>query len=148
MRSGSEGFRFKSRFVFSSGFFYDVCVERIPLPMSFYLNQRPQFRFRHGRVFFTEPKPIKFTVATSHFESMDSAEIREQQLRISAQQMTSSNWILVGDFNFCSYQNWGDDNLFQRGPKQPLENLMLNRALKPHLDCWSHLRPVCHEFLT
>lgn len=76
-------------------------------------------------------------VATSHFESMSSRPLRRVQLQIAGNALRerAGRWILCGDFNFCSYQNF-----LGRQPNN-LENTVLEQVLPPHHDVW----PLLHK---
>jgi hypothetical protein len=77
---------------------------------------------------------VDLLIATAHFESLDSRRVRKEQIEVAAG-IVPQNWLLVGDFNFCSYHNFNHED------KRPLENSVLSDTLPPHLDCWSALRP-------
>jgi endonuclease/exonuclease/phosphatase family metal-dependent hydrolase len=76
-------------------------------------------------------------IATSHFESLSSRPLRRCQLEIAATRLKTflGRWILCGDFNFCSYQN------FRGRHPDNLENKVLNEVLPPHCDAWTALHP-------
>lgn len=76
-------------------------------------------------------------VATSHFESLSSRPLRRRQLEVAAALLRNfpGRWVLCGDFNFCSYQNF-------RGVRpDDLENAVLGEVLPPHVDAWAFLHP-------
>lgn len=77
-------------------------------------------------------------IATSHFESLDSKRTRRKQLEVASEvvQCFPDRWLLCGDFNFCSYQNYRGNS------PNDLENDMLQKVLPPHRDVWSHLHPL------
>ena len=78
----------------------------------------------------------KMAIATAHFESMDSRRLRREQLLIASEVMSRfPAWVLCGDFNFCSYQNFGGRN------PGDLENTVLADVLPPHVDAWPALHP-------
>jgi len=73
----------------------------------------------------------KLMVGTAHFESLDSRFLRREQLKCVAKVFQNSGaWVLCGDFNFCSYQNYGGRN------PHDLENHVLQQVLPPHVDAW------------
>ena len=75
-------------------------------------------------------------VSTAHFESLSSATVREQQLKVYARMAAKEAEgpsILCGDFNFCSYRNYGDDG-------GPLENSVLARVLPDYTDVWADMK--------
>lgn len=75
-------------------------------------------------------------VATAHFESLSSRPLRAQQLKIAYDVVSQHKfWVICGDFNFCSYQNFGG-----RQPNN-LENTILSATMPDHVDCWAHLHP-------
>ncbi|CUG87878.1 endonuclease/exonuclease/phosphatase, putative [Bodo saltans] len=91
-----------------------------------------------GRVRLSQASSEDLIVVTSHFESLSSRPLRRKQLSIAAETLNNfpGRWILCGDFNFCSYQNF-------RG-RQPnnLENTVLAEVLPPHNDVWPLLHPA------
>ena len=69
-------------------------------------------------------------ICGSHFESLSSANIRQQQLQVAKNTMNNhQNSILVGDFNFCSYRNYDRKST-------PLENENLTAILPNYQDLW------------
>ena len=78
----------------------------------------------------------EMAIATAHFESMDSRRLRREQLVCTSKVLTHfPAWVLCGDFNFCSYQNFGGRN------PGDLENTVLADVLPPHVDAWPALHP-------
>jgi endonuclease/exonuclease/phosphatase family metal-dependent hydrolase len=91
-----------------------------------------------GRVRMSQVGAEDLVVVTSHFESMSSRPLRRRQLAIAAETLREfpGRWVLCGDFNFCSYQNF-------RG-RQPndLENTVLADVLPKFHDVWPLLHPA------
>ena len=85
----------------------------------------------------------KVAVATTHLESLNSAPVRKQQLKIAQEALQGySQAILCGDFNFDSNQNWGDWRRAAAHPPQSLENDVLKYILgEEYVDAWPALRP-------
>lgn len=82
----------------------------------------------------------EFTVGTAHFESLDSAEFRHQQLEISQRALhPAAHAVLCGDFNFCSYTTYGHDSGDQ--PADSPENRSMHRVLHDYIDVWAALVP-------
>lgn len=85
------------------------------------------------------------TVGTVHLESLNSPDVREQQIRVAAEVLKGkSNALLVGDFNFCSYRSWEEGRLLEREGRandSPLENQVLGRHLPDFTDLWPELHP-------
>jgi len=84
----------------------------------------------------TLPNNIQIAVGNVHLESLNSAPLREKQLQISHTQLLHyPNYILCGDFNFCSYENFGCTNT----PLDELENNCLYRVFPTGIDMWPYL---------
>lgn len=77
---------------------------------------------------------LNLTIGNIHLESLANSVIRERQLQVCAETlMEDANWILCGDYNFCSYRNFAGNG--------PLENSSLQRQLPGYCDMWEVLRP-------
>jgi endonuclease/exonuclease/phosphatase family metal-dependent hydrolase len=75
-----------------------------------------------------------FAVGNVHLESLNSQELREQQLGIAAQVLRHyPHYMLCGDFNFCSYRNYDLE-------KPILENLSLKTIIPEFEDVWEKLQ--------
>ena len=76
-------------------------------------------------------------VATAHFESLSSKDIRRKQLAKASEVAKSCAscvaHVICGDFNFCSYRNYSGTG--------PLENEVLKRELPNFTDVWPMLYP-------
>jgi tyrosyl-DNA phosphodiesterase 2 len=78
-------------------------------------------------------KPI--SIANVHLESLNSAPLRKEQLRIISGILASSpHAALVGDFNFDSQRNFRMSDL-------PLENDCIVEFYPDYVDVWAALRP-------
>ena len=77
---------------------------------------------------------LNLVVGNVHLESLANSVLREKQLQMCAETfIEDSNWILCGDFNFCSYKNFAGNG--------PLENSCLQRQLPGYCDMWTVLHP-------
>eukprot|EP01038_Epipyxis_sp_PR26KG_P009614 gene9614-12946_t len=80
-------------------------------------------------------KSAAFCIGTVHLESLNSANLRKEQLQICNQILSNyENSILCGDFNFCSYRNFDLNS-------DPLENDNLKQYLSNHIDMWEYMHP-------
>ena len=77
-----------------------------------------------------------FAVGNVHLESLSTQPVREKQLNICKEILESDkfNSLLVGDFNFDSYINWG----YREGR---LDNECLMEIIPEWKDTWQ----VCHD---
>ena len=100
-------------------------------------------------------RAAQLLVSTSHFESLSSRDIREQQLGVAAEQLrpradaadaTSHYAILCGDFNFCSERDFGKAAPTTAEQMAALENNVLARQLPSFIDCWPHVKPDDHGY--
>jgi len=88
------------------------------------------------RTVLTLPNREQIAVGNVHLESLGNATLREQQLAICDRELRKyPHYILCGDFNFCSYRNYGDVST----PEYKLENHCLTRSLPSGKDMWSIL---------
>jgi endonuclease/exonuclease/phosphatase family metal-dependent hydrolase len=96
---------------------------------------------------------VQLLVSTSHFESLSSRDIREQQLGVAAEHLrpradavdasASADGhyvILCGDFNFCSERDFGKAAPATPEQMAALENNVLARQLPSFIDCWPHVK--------
>ena len=79
-----------------------------------------------------------FCVGNVHLESLNSHSVREAQLKICAEAFKDfANYVLVGDYNFCSYRNYSGEG--------ELENNSLHRILPDIVDLWPALHDVASD---
>eukprot|EP01120_Amphizonella_sp_Union-15-10_P013052 TRINITY_DN5994_c0_g1_i1.p1 TRINITY_DN5994_c0_g1~~TRINITY_DN5994_c0_g1_i1.p1 ORF type:complete len:315 (-),score=37.21 TRINITY_DN5994_c0_g1_i1:39-983(-) len=79
-----------------------------------------------------------FSVATVHLESLDSAALREHQIKVIATILRPVlHAVLMGDFNFDALTNIY--NAEHKG--EPLENIVLEKYVPDFVDVWSSLHP-------
>lgn len=74
-------------------------------------------------------------IGNVHLESLDSAPVRREQLKVCSQVLTGTSMafsVLCGDFNFCSDRNYHPDRV-------PLENDTLTEILPRFTDVWPQL---------
>lgn len=103
---------------------FRASFERVPFPTSM------------GRdLLFSRLFEDKLAVGTVHLESLNSHDVREEQMEICRRALGKyPSVILCGDFNFCSYRNYDIR-------KVPLENDSLARILTGYVDVWPFLNP-------
>ena len=100
-----ENYSFASGNEFKEAFYGCMIISKYPC--TFFERQ---FDSLMGRsLIVAEPSlPVNFLVATAHFESLDSAKYRKEQMEVTfnllqkAQEDRKNLSILVGDFNFDS----------------------------------------------
>ncbi len=90
----------------------------------------------------TEEKIVQnssFCVGNAHLESLNNHSVREEQLKVCTEVFKDyTNYVLVGDFNFCSYRNY-------QGRSGKLENDSLQNILPDIVDLWPALHNVTSE---
>lgn len=77
-------------------------------------------------------------IGTVHLESLSYHTVREHQLEVCANVLSSHSSILCGDFNFCSYRNY---HMPKDTSNLKLENDSLGEILPGFVDMWSCLHP-------
>lgn len=83
-----------------------------------------------------------FAVGNVHLESLNSRPRRTAQLHVSGEVLRQyDNYLLCGDFNFCSYQNYG-------GSTEDLENDTLRQILPDMGDLWEVIHGQDNAFYT
>mmetsp|Transcript_5886 Transcript_5886/g.10112 ORF Transcript_5886/g.10112 Transcript_5886/m.10112 type:complete len:402 (+) Transcript_5886:2-1207(+) len=94
-----------------------------------------------------ETETCYIQVGNVHLESLANESRRRQQLVASSEylaqdhQSQSTAAMLVGDFNFDSFQTWGDWNQSHpRHSKEQLENTVLAEAMPQWVDAWPYLK--------
>lgn len=74
-------------------------------------------------------------IGNVHLESLASEKFRKEQLIICEKSLRKYPCaVLVGDFNFCSEQNFHNDSSY------PLENDVLQAVMPSYVDTWQELR--------
>ena len=82
----------------------------------------------------TSSLDLNLVIVNVHLESLANSVLREKQLQVCSETFADDlNWILCGDYNFCSYKNFAGNG--------PLENASLQRQLPGYCDMWKILRP-------
>jgi hypothetical protein len=83
----------------------------------------------------------EFCVGTVHLESLNNASLRKQQLEICRDTLDTYDYaVLCGDFNFCSFRNFGPAD------GASLENDATRLILCDYLDIWPTLIPPPNLF--
>eukprot|EP01122_Echinamoeba_exundans_P000894 TRINITY_DN10835_c0_g1_i1.p1 TRINITY_DN10835_c0_g1~~TRINITY_DN10835_c0_g1_i1.p1 ORF type:complete len:344 (-),score=44.48 TRINITY_DN10835_c0_g1_i1:13-1014(-) len=107
------------------------------IPERFTICRFPSMMGRKLLAAYFNVQGKRVAVGCVHLESLDSAKIRQTQLKISNEELSSSSdsSFLMGDFNFDDKRNFHID-------VTPLENDMMRETLKGWIDTWEHLKPT------
>lgn len=138
------------------GYYYTLILARKSLGAAFWRARVPTFMERDllfADVSMTSTSdgatPIRVRVCTSHFESLNSRDLRAQQLARAAEHLKLGGGsggdgavdfaVLCGDFNFCSDRDFRQPVPTTDAEAALLENVILRKTL-PHLsDMWPAL---------
>eukprot|EP01130_Rhizamoeba_saxonica_P012166 TRINITY_DN510_c0_g1_i1.p1 TRINITY_DN510_c0_g1~~TRINITY_DN510_c0_g1_i1.p1 ORF type:complete len:220 (-),score=51.31 TRINITY_DN510_c0_g1_i1:15-674(-) len=103
-------------------------------PTTFYSITFPSSMGRLGVFSEYTLNSRKVVIATVHLESLDSTNVRKQQLELVADVFKDETSILMGDFNFDAKTNYHTNRNY-------LENDNLGIVFPDHYDFWDELYP-------
>lgn len=120
-----------------------LLLVRCDLQASFFEKQLPTNMARRFVYATCKGRCPGLLVITGHFESLNSPQVRKQQLQVAAKMLRGqARSVLCGDFNFDDTKTWGDWRQSSPAvPPEKLENHVLQEVLPEFADTWREARP-------